>query len=125
MTKCLMEVAEALCNHCRNGSELEGLATLYAENCVSVEAQPNPETGSAVTEGLDGIRGKHAWWHDNMEQKSITIDGPYPHGDDRFAMKLSGVSVDKSSGKSFEMEEICLYTVANGKIVREEFFYSM
>lgn len=125
MANSLMEIAEALCNHCRNGTELEGLATLYADDCVSVEAMPNPETGTAITEGLEGIRGKHAWWGDNMKQKSVTIDGPYPHGDDRFAMKLSGESIVKATGEAFHMDEICLYTVADGKIVREEFFYTM
>lgn len=121
----LMEVAEALCNHCRNGTEREGLNTLYADDCVSVEAMANPETGTAETKGLAGIHGKHDWWDANMEQQSLTIDGPYPHGEDRFAMKLSGKSIAKETGAPMQMDEICVYTVANGKIVREEFFYTM
>lgn len=29
------------------------------------------------------------------------------------------------AGRRMQMEEVCLYTIKEGKIVREEFFYGM
>ena len=48
-----------------------------------------------------------------------------PHGEDRFAVIFEAAGRDKSSGDTFEMKEVAVYHVADGKIVREEFFYSM
>ena len=35
------------------------------------------------------------------------------------------VITQKATNKRMTMDEIALYTIANGKIVREEFFYAM
>ena len=50
------------------------------------------------------------------------MSGPYPH-DDRFAVRFLYDVTDKPSGKRFTMDEVGLFTVVNGKITREEFFY--
>jgi ketosteroid isomerase-like protein len=49
----------------------------------------------------------------------------YPHGEDRFAVRLSYDVTNKPSGRRMKMDEIALFTVADGKIVREEFFYDI
>lgn len=121
----LEDIGKALVAHCNAGTEREGLATLYADDAVSVEANPNPQTGSAVTEGLAGIIGKHDWWDSAMETHSTKATGPFPHGDDRFAVIFEADATDKESGQRFSMQEVGVYTVADGKIVREEFFYAM
>ena len=36
-----------------------------------------------------------------------------------------GTETNKPSGKRFTMDEVGLFTVDNGKIVKEEFFYAM
>ncbi|MEO1701628.1 MAG: nuclear transport factor 2 family protein [Pseudomonadota bacterium] len=119
------EIGEALVAHCNSGSEREALKTLYAENAVSVEPTPMEEGGSAVTEGLAGINGKHDWWDNAMETHSFNADGPYPHGDDRFAVIFEADVTDKEKDQRFQFKEIAVYTVADGKIVKEEFFFSM
>ncbi len=111
--------------NCNSGRELHGLETLYADHAVSVEAYPNPQTGTAVTEGRDGIRGKHAWWAATFETHSMKATGPYMHGDDRFAVVFHATATEKASGQQSEMNEVAIYTVDDGKIVREEFFYTM
>ncbi|WP_375572749.1 nuclear transport factor 2 family protein [Ahrensia marina] len=121
----LQEIADALAHHCRNGTEEEGLKTLYAEDAVSVEAMAQPGGGPQVFEGLDALRGKHDYWNNTMEIKSMEVLGPYPHQPDKFALVFKGEAVVKESGESFPMDEVAIFTVKNGKIVREEFFYSM
>ncbi|MEM7505449.1 MAG: nuclear transport factor 2 family protein [Pseudomonadota bacterium] len=121
----LKSVAEALCDHCRNGTEGEGLTTLYAADAVSVESVAMPGTDSRETHGIEGIQGKHAWWESAMEVHEAHVDGPYLHGDDRFAVIFEIDVTEKASGNRTKMKEVGLYTVSGGKIAREEFYYTM
>ncbi|SIS70751.1 SnoaL-like domain-containing protein [Roseivivax lentus] len=121
----LIEVANALVAGCREGRERENLETLYAEDAVSVEAMAMPGQDSAEIHGRDGIRGKHDWWDSAMEMHSAEIEGPYLHGDDRFAVCFKVDATDKASGERSLMEEVAIYHVKDGRIVREEFFYNM
>ncbi|MEM1376533.1 MAG: nuclear transport factor 2 family protein [Pseudomonadota bacterium] len=121
----LKEIGEKLVAHCNAGTEREALDTLYSDDAVSVEANPNPETGTAVTEGKAGIHGKHDWWDNAMTDTDMKAEGPFPHGDDRFAVIFSGQTTDKESGQRFDLHEVGVYTAADSKIVKEEFFYSM
>ncbi|MFN3170410.1 MAG: SnoaL-like domain-containing protein [Hyphomicrobiales bacterium] len=121
----LQEIADALISHCRNGTEAEALNTLYAEDAVSVEALAQPGGGPQVFEGLEALRGKHDYWNNAMEQVSIDVGGPYPHQPDKFALTFKGMAKVKETGEDFPMDEVAIYTVNDGQIVREEFFYSM
>ncbi|MGL5012448.1 MAG: SnoaL-like domain-containing protein [Paracoccaceae bacterium] len=116
------EIADALVAGCREGRERENLDVLYAPDAVSVEAMDMGD--GAVTEGLAGIHGKHDWWEANHEVRDATVAGPFMHGDDRFAVIFGMEGTNKASGETFKMQEVAVYHVANGKIVREEFFYS-
>lgn len=116
-------VADALVAGCREGREAENLGALYAEDAVSVEAAD--QGGGREAHGLEAIRAKHAWWDANVEMTGGSVSDPMPHGDDRFAVIFEAAGRDKASGEAFEMREVAIYTVADGKIVREEFFYGM
>lgn len=69
------------------------------------------------------IRAKGEWWSDKHEIHSFHVAGPWPHGD-RFIVGFQFDVTNKPSGRRMKMEEMGLYTVANGKIVREEYFYA-
>lgn len=125
MTQTAQQIGEQLVQHCRAGDTNWCLDNLYAPDAVSVEATANPETGSAETAGLDRIRGKHAWWDASFEVHSANVDGPYPHGDDRFGVIFELDATEKATGKRNAMKELAVYHVADGKITREEFFYPM
>ncbi len=120
----LQEIAAELVAGCREGREVENLGKLYADDAVSVEAAVPPGMDREA-KGLDAIRGKHAWWDENNEVIESTVSDAYPHGDDRFAVRFSVKGRDKASGQEFDMDEIAIYHVTDGKIVREEFFYDM
>lgn len=95
----------------------------YAEDAVSVEAMDMGRGRESV--GLDAIRAKHAWWEETMIMHSMEVDGPFPHGDDRFALIFETDIEVKGLGMRKKGREVALYDVKDGKIVREEFFYSM
>lgn len=122
MSASLREIAEKLVEYCRTGQERRGLAELYSPDAVSAEAAPMPGADSAETRGIAAINGKHDWWESAMEVHSFTADGPYLHGGDRFGVIFEVDATERESGKRFAMKELGLYTVRDGKVVREEFF---
>ncbi len=118
------EIGQQIVNLCREGKNLEAIDTLYAENVVSVEAAPGPD-GNPVAEGIQAVRGKNQWWSENHEIHSASVEGPWPHGDDRFAVRFSYDITNKPMNRRMKMDEIGVFHVADGKVVREEFFYQM
>lgn len=118
----LQEIANELVAGCREGREKENLEKLYATDAVSVEAADMGNGREA--HGRDAIRAKHEYWENSMEMTGGTTSDPFPHGDDRFAVIFEAQGKDKSSGESFDMKEVAVYHVKDGKIVREEFFYA-
>lgn len=124
-TETLRATADALVAHCRDHTEYEGLKTLYDPAAVSVESTAMPG-GDREARGIDAIKAKHDWWNAEMEMHSGAVDGPFLHGDDRFAVIFEMDATEKSTGKRHAMKEVGVYTVNDaGKIVREEFFYTM
>ena len=120
------QVGTKLAALCREGKNLEAVNTLYSESIVSVEAVGD-ETMPAVMNGIEAIRGKNQWWFENHEVHGSHVRGPFPHGD-RFAMVYDYDITPKSgpmAGNRMKIEEVALYTVENGKIIHEEFFYDM
>ncbi|HEX4446578.1 MAG TPA: nuclear transport factor 2 family protein [Polyangiaceae bacterium] len=115
------EIANKYVGLCKEGKSAECLDTLFADDAVSVEAAA-PPGGERTAKGLAAIRGKSKWWAENHTVHKAELSGPYPH-DDRFAVRFVYDVTHKPSGKRFTMDEVGLFTVANGKITREEFFY--
>lgn len=112
----------ALCN---DGRDTEVVETLYAADIVSIEGQGSDEMPARM-EGIDAIKGKHAWWYDNHEVHSSVAQGPFcGHRDDQFVVKFEMDVTHKPSGQRTQMTEVGLYTVAGGKVVQEEFLYLM
>lgn len=115
----LQEIAAALVDGCRAGTEAANLDRIYASDAVSVEARDGGN--GRVAEGLAAIHAKHAWWAANATVHHAEVEGPFLHGDDRFAVIFR---VDATLfGERSPMEEVAVYTVVAGRIVREEFFY--
>ena len=117
----LADIAKELVAGCRENRAEANLDKLYASDAVSVEAA-DMGNGRSMT-GLDAIKGKHAWWNANTTVHSVSVAGPFLHGDDSFAVIFKMDVTMKDSGRRDKMEEVAIYHVAGGKIVREEFFY--
>ena len=117
-----LEIGKKLVELCHQRKHQEAMDTLYGKDVVSVEAAPLPHL-PAESRGFDAVNAKLRWWADNHTIHSLAIDGPYPHGGDRFAVRFLYDVTNKPSNTRFEMDEIAVFTVDGDKIVREEFFY--
>jgi len=117
-----MDVAKRYVELVRVHKNEECLEELFAKDAVSVEAG-GPPGQDRVKRGLEEIRAKSKWWSDNHVVHGSEVDGPYPN-DDRFAVRFTYDITFKPESKRFTMNEIGLFTVKDGKIVKEEFFYS-
>lgn len=121
-----LAVGRELVDLCRQGKFLEAVERLYSPEIVSVEVMGD-ETMPAEMRGIDAIRGKGEWWMANHEVHGCEVKGPFPHGDRFavfFAMDVTS-KVGPFAGKRMQFEEVGLYTVAGGKVAREEFFYDV
>lgn len=118
----LKEIADELVAGCREGRAKANLDKLYADDAISVEATDAMGMGRE-TAGRDGIRRKHEWWEGAHDVSGASVSEPFMHGDDRFAVIFEVQGTVKESGDSFDMREVAIYHVADGKIVREEFYY--
>ena len=121
-----MEVGKKLVELCKQHKYKEAMETLYSPNIVSVEAFAPPGK-NARTEGLGGVKEKGEWWEKAHEIHKAEITGPWPHGD-RFIVRFTMDITPKAgpmAGKRMTMDETGLYTVKDGKVVHEEFFYNM
>ena len=116
-----LDIANKLVDLCKQGKNAEAKA-LYSEEIVSIEAFA-PPGGQKEVKGLAALQAKSKWWVDNHEIHSAVVTGPWPNGD-RFIVGFHYDVTHKPSGQGIKMEEAALYTVENGKIVREEFFYA-
>jgi predicted ester cyclase len=79
----------------------------------------------ARAEGLAALRGKGQWWYANHEIHGTSAEGPYVHGD-QFAVRFSMDITPKTgemAGKRMQMTEVALYTVKDGKVSEERYFY--
>ena len=75
-------------------------------------------------QGLDAIKGKHDWWYGAHDVHQVSAEGPFLFGDDQFSLVFDMDVTNKESGERMQAKEVGVYTVKDGKIVREEFFYS-
>ena len=115
------EVANRLVEMCRQGQNMEALSELYSEKCVSREMPGMP---NEVTEGLSAITKKSEEWLANVaEMHSSEVSEPVVAGS-HFTCTMKFDCTFKDRGRT-QMEEVCVYEVADGKIANEQFFYSM
>ncbi|MGO8718364.1 MAG: SnoaL-like domain-containing protein [Acidobacteriaceae bacterium] len=116
------EIAKGLVDLCRERKYMEAVEKYYSDAIVSVESASAPGT-PAEMKGIEAIKGKTQWWIDNHQVHSEVVNGPFV-GEKQFAVEFKFDVTHKPSGKRKQMEEMALYTVEGGKIVREHFFYN-
>jgi len=123
MSKTTLEVGQQLVALCKQGKNDEAVETLYSPDIVSVEAASSPDMPAEVR-GMKTLKERSQWWRSNHTIHTQTAEGPFPHGD-RFIVRFTYDLTSKPMGnKRIQLDEMALFTVADGKIVREEFFYT-
>ena len=115
------EVATKLISLCREGKYEEVYQTLFSPEIVSKE----PE-GSMMPEvkGLERLAEKGKKWNEMVDEfVEGTISDPLVAGD-HFACTMNSKIKFKGSSEVIDMDEVCIYKVADGKVVLEQFFYT-
>ena len=113
------EVAQAFTDMCKAGQSDEAGLKFWAENVRSIENIDGP---MRVAEGIPALIAKGEWWNNAHEVHSVETYGPFVNGD-QFAVRFSMDVTNKESGQRIVMDEVALYTVADGKITEERFYY--
>lgn len=116
------EVANRLVTLCRKGKYEQVVKELYSPDIVSVEAEGAP---NRIVKGLEAIAEKGRAFESKIEKinKSVVTDPVV--ADNFFSLGMLMNVQMKGMPVAIDMDEICVYTVREGKIIREEFFYSL
>ena len=116
------EVANRWTKLCREGKNLECINELYAENAVSKEMPGVPY--SQIETGKQNIYNKNKQWLNSVEEfhSNEILEPIVAHN--HFTTKMSFDITFKERGRQ-QMEEVCVFEVKDGKIINEQFFYSI
>lgn len=113
------EVAQSLVDFCRKGQNKQAVETLYADHAVSIEPDSAP---IQRVEGKAGILQKGAQLNEMIEQwHGVTVSDPLIAGD--FFSVAMGMDVTYKDGNRVHAKEICVYQVAEGKVISEQFYF--
>ena len=113
------EIAESFAALCKSGQHEEAGARFWSDDIISREAM---EGDMAELRGRAAVKGKGDWWYANHEIHSAETTGPFVHGD-QFTLIFDLDVTSKAEGRRMQIKEVGLYTVRDGKVVEERFFY--
>ena len=119
MDKTTQQIAEDAVAMAKSGNINDIGPKYWADNIVSIEAMDGP---MARLEGRKAVEDKGQWWYNAHEIHSIETTGPWVNGD-QFTVRWKMDVTQKENGNRMTMEEIALYTLKDGKIVEERFFF--
>lgn len=115
----IRDVATDFTNMLKAGDHDGAAAKYNADDIVSYEPFDGP---MAEVRGPAALKAKSDWWIAAHEVHAMTVDGPAINGD-QFAIGFFMDITNKETGERMQTEEIGIYTVKDGKIVVERFFY--
>ena len=119
-TMTIQEIANRLTALCRQGKYEEAQKELYSAEAVSIEPPGTP--GLQTVAGLDAIIKKGQQFQAMVEAvHGGSVSDPIIAGNN-FAVAAVLDITFKGMGRQ-KMEEICVYTVQDGKVVKEQFIY--
>lgn len=111
------DLAKAVFDHLNSGADSDQPLwdAHYDPNFSSVEADGTTHTG------LEEVKGKHEWWYGAHTVHAFKATDYYM-GPNGFSIRMEmDVEPKDGSWPRMKMTEMGVYTVENGKVVREEF----
>jgi len=120
MTMTTQDIASRLAELCKQGKFEDAQRELFADEAVSIEPNATPAF-QKETKGLDAIVEKgHKW--ESMVQKMNSLDVSKPLvAANSFALTMR-MDVNMKDGSHWDMTELCVYELKDGKIISERFF---
>ncbi len=112
-------VAAKFVEMCRQGKNFDVMRAMYAPDIVSVEGDGKETAGQGPV-----IKKSEDWVSDKVFHGE-TVAGPFFNGanPDQFVVFFTLDITIKATGQRLSREEVGVYTVRNGLIAREQFFY--
>ena len=115
------EIANRLVELCRTGAWDKAFEELYSKDAVSIEMPGGPWPERC--EGMEAIAAKGETWQGMVEEfHGVEVSDPLVAGE-HFTCTMT-MDITMKGMPRARNEEICVYTVKDGKIVTEQFFYS-
>ncbi len=97
-------------------------AELYADNAVSIEPANAAAMGITNAEGLAAIKQKGEAFNQMVEEMHGGYSNEPQVAGNHFSVAMGMDITMKGMGRS-KMDEIAVYEVKDGKIVKEQFFF--
>ncbi len=94
----------------------------WADGVISVEPADLPTGIPAHVSGIAAVRDKAHSRFGVSRINDLGIDGPFVT-DNQFALFLDMLITDPASGAAEPFTEIAIFTVRDGRIIEERFFY--
>lgn len=114
------KIADRLVSLCRRGQNALAQVELYDDHIESIESHTNRHKKA---KGIAKVQRKTAIFFELVQKiHHFEISDPLVAGD-HFCIKIS-IDVTLRGLGRVQLEELCIYHVKDGKIVKEEFFYS-
>lgn len=116
------QIANRLVALCREGNYDACYEELFAQDAENIEMPAMAAGPLGNAKGLDAIRAKAKAWTDGVEEiHGGTVGEPQVSGN-WFSVPMS-MDLTFKGAQRMAMDELCVYQVRDGKIVREQFFY--
>jgi ketosteroid isomerase-like protein len=93
---------------------------LFADNAVSIE--PEHSQGMKSAQGREALKQKGQQFNEMVEEMHGGYSHPPQVAGNHFAVAM-GMDVTMKGQGRMKMDEIAVYEVKDGKIVKEQFFY--
>ncbi|GAB5482486.1 MAG: hypothetical protein Pars92KO_22430 [Parasphingorhabdus sp.] len=106
----------------RSGQAVLAAEKYWATDIVSIEPEHSAEHTLSLASGYDAAYGKLTNWLNHSAMEELCIDGPFVTGN-RFALFIDMLIKRRATGRRQPFSEIAIYTVRDGKIVEERYFY--
>jgi len=114
------EIANRLVALCRNGDFDAAQKELFAEDASSIEPHSTPDF-EKETKGLKAMQEKSKKWNAMVEKvNEMKMSEPLVAANS-FAVTMQ-MNVTMKERGNMDMNELCVYTVKDGKITSEQFF---
>lgn len=118
----VQEIANRLVELSRLGDYETIYKELFSPDAVSIEPKGAP---MELVEGLEAIYKKGEMFQSMVQEMHSSFVGDPIVAGDHFSCTMGMEITYKGAPGPSKEEEICLYKVANGKIVKEQFFYTV
>ncbi|MFT5329959.1 MAG: hypothetical protein ACI9TB_001116 [Parasphingorhabdus sp.] len=118
----LAEIASDYAALMAAGETLAAAEKYWASDIIALEPARSESDRPAIAKGKPAALARLMHWLETNAMSELLIDGPFITGD-QFALFIDMEITRRATGRCEPFSEIATYTVRDGQIVEERFFY--